>query len=265
MKIVNNIWSTEEIRGQIVSDSDPKKVSENNTWHKLFESPAWVLMNPAEEVVKFYDRFISNPSRQFRARNNHKMLKIHDLGCGGGGHVTYFSELGFDVTGSDLSTNALEFANRELEQRKLKAKLVNCPMTDLPFKDNEFDVTISRATIYHATLQDLKKIIYEVARTTKPGGLFFATFVSERCSEWKVGKEVLKDISYIPETGPEEGLIHTYLNASDVAALLEPFFMIEEIYLHEHPPLITRPEDATEGYFSSEYIVTGVRREKAKV
>lgn len=255
----NSIWSKEEIDGKIKYDTNVKNIGQKNAWHDLFKSRKWILMNPAEEVINFYNRYLENPSRQYKERNPHKMKKIHDLGCGGGRHVYFFTELGFEVTGTDLSTNAIEFTRKELKIREQQAKLVLCPMEKLPFKDKEFDVTITRATIYHATLQNLKKSIHEVARTTKPGGLFFATFVSERSSEWKVGKEISKDMSYVPTTGPEKGLIHTYLSASNVAALIEPFFCIEEIYLHEHPPLIKAP-NAMEQYFSSEYIVIGVRR-----
>lgn len=255
----NNIWTDDEIEGKIKYDNNTKKIEQKNTWHKLLESPKWILMNPAEEVIQFYDKYLGNPTRQYRARNPHTMKKIHDLGCGGGRHVYYFAELGFDVTGSDISTNAIEFTRKELKRREQKANLVLCPMTEFPFKDSAFDVTISRATIFHASLQNLKKSIHEIARTTKPGGLFFATFVSERSSEWKVGKEVVKDMTYIPTKGPEKGLIHTYLSVANLAALIEPFFCIEEIYLNEHPPLIKAP-NAMEEYFSSEYVVIGVRR-----
>lgn len=256
----NSIWTTEEMNGEINYHKDITNIVEKNAWHKLFESPKWILMNPADEIVQFYFKYIDSPSRQLKARDSLRIKKIHDLGCGGGRHIFYFAELGFNVTGSDLSTNAIEFARKELEARQLEAELVVCPMTDLPFKDNEFDVTISRATIFHATLQDLKKTVYEMARTTKQGGLFLATFVSERSSEWKKGKEVLKDISYIPTEGPEKGLIHTYLTTANVAALIEPFFTIEEIYLNEHPPLLKNAPGAMDQYFSSEYVVIGRRR-----
>lgn len=257
----NSIWTTEEINGEINYDKEIKDVIEKNTWHKLFESPKWILLNPADEVVMFYMKYIDNPSRQFKKRSKNEGRKMHDLGVGGGRHLYYFAELGFDVTGSDLSTNAIEYVKKEMLRRQISARLILCPMTELPFEDNEFDVTISRAVINHSNIQGMKKVIHEVARTTKPGGLFFVTFSSERASDWKKGKEVLKDITYIPEDGPEKGLIHSFFSASNAAALLEPFFCIEELYISEHPPLITAPNSTDPNqYFGSEYVVIGVRR-----
>jgi ubiquinone/menaquinone biosynthesis C-methylase UbiE len=135
-------------------------------------------------------------------------------------------------------------------------------MTELPFADETFDVTVSRAVINHATVQGVKKAIYEVARTTKRGGLFFVTFSSERASDWRKGHEVVTGVTYVPTEGPEAGLVHTFVSATNAAALLEPFFRIEELYLSEHAPLMPNAPGATcrTEYFGSEYVVIGVRR-----
>ncbi|WP_028590461.1 class I SAM-dependent methyltransferase [Paenibacillus massiliensis] len=262
MLVPNHIWTEEELQGNIHYNEDVTSMIEKNTWHHLFESPQWILLNPAEEIINFYYKYVDSPSKQFRERATLRGNKLHDLGCGGGRHLYYFAELGFDVTGSDLSTNAIDFTRSELQRRNVEARLNLCPMTELPYDDNEFDITISRAVINHGTLQDIKKVIYEVARTTKPGGLFFVTFSSERASDWKKGIEVVKDITYIPVDGPEKGLTHTFLSATNAAALLEPFFIIEELYISEHPPLMPKAPGATDEneYFGSEYVVIGIRR-----
>ena len=258
----NHIWTESELQGNIEYNKNKTEIIEKNAWHGLLANPKWILLAPANEVVDFYFKYLENPSEQLRKRFSLNGKKMHDLGVGGGRHLFYFAEKGFDVTGSDLSTNAIDATKKELDRREMQARLVTCPMTELPFEDNEFDITISRATINHSTLQDLKKIIYEVARTTKPGGLFFVTFSSERASDWRKGEEIVKDLTYIPTEGPEKGLVHTFLSAGNTAALLEPFFRIEELYLSEQPPLISAP-DATDHneYFGSEYIAIGYRRE----
>ncbi|WP_168386394.1 class I SAM-dependent methyltransferase [Erwinia amylovora] len=262
MPITNPVWEENELLGEIEYNRDLQSIIEKNTWHDLFGSPKWILMNPADEVVDFYQKYIVNPSNALRNRFTLTGKKLHDLGCGGGRHVYYFTERGFDVTGSDLSENAINHTRNELKKREQHADLHLCPMTELPFENNTFDVTISRAVINHSTLQDVKKVIFEVARTTKSGGLFFVTFSSERASDWKKGKEADPDVSYIPESGPEKGLVHTFLNAGSTAALLEPFFRIEEIYLYEHPSWVTSAPGASDPneYFGSEYVAICVRR-----
>jgi len=262
MKSTSHIWTNKELNGDINYNQNIDEISRANKWDSLLTSPQWILFNPAEEVVQFYNNYLDSPSRQVRNRINLTGKKVHDIGFGGGRHIYFFSEMGFDVTGSDLSETAITITQAELAKRSLTARLELCAMTRLPFKDGEFDITISRSTINHATLQDIKKTIFEIARTTKLGGLFFVTFISERSSEWKKGKEVVEDLSYIPNSGPEEGLIHTFLSATDVVALLEPFFRIEEMYLSEHPPLILNLSDANskDTYFGSQHVVIGVRK-----
>jgi ubiquinone/menaquinone biosynthesis C-methylase UbiE len=216
---------------------------------------------PAEEVIEFYNKYLENPSKQYRSRDQIKGKKIHDFGVGGGRHLFFFTELGYDVTGTDISENAIEITQKELDRRGLKATLKLCPMTNLPFTEGEFDITISRATINHGTLQDMKRAVYEVARTTKKGGLFFLTVSSVRASDFNNGTEIVKDLTYAPNKGPENGLAHTFFKASTLAALLEPFFRIEEIYLSEHDPLLKNAPGATskDEYFGSEYVIIGVR------
>jgi SAM-dependent methyltransferase len=233
-----------------------------NSWQTLFTSPKWILSSPAEEVVAFYLKYLENPGRQLQKRTLPFSRSIHDLGCGGGRHVTYFAELGFSVTGSDISSNAVAHTKEELARRGLTANVVESSMTELPFPDKLFDVTLTRAAINHATMAGLKKTVYEMARTTKPGGLLFVTLSSERSSEWRKGEEVERDVTYIPSDGPEAGLVHTFFSATNAAALLEPFFRIEELYLSEHTPLITDAPDLQDSdqYFGSEYVIVGVRR-----
>ena len=261
MDTVNMIWGKDEIQGNIPYEMDEAEISEKNAWHHLFKFPQWMISSPDREVMAFGEKYLFNPTRDIAARVVLPGKKMHDLGCGGGRHVTYFAEKGWDVTGSDLSCNALDFVEQELKRRELKARLVQCYMTLLPFADGEFDVTLARAVINHANLTGLKKSVFEVARTLKNGGLFFVTFSSKRASDWKKGIEVEKNLSYIPENGPEKGLIHTYLNAAGVACLLSPFFRIEEMYLCEHDSLILSAPGQTDTaeYFGSEYVVVCVR------
>lgn len=260
--VPNPIWKESELDGNIEFNKDVETISKLNTWDDLFKDKNWILLEPAEEVVQFYEKYIAKPSKQLEGRLTPPYEKVHDLGCGGGRHVYYFAEKGHKVVGTDLSSNGLDFTRQELEKRNLNAILKICPMTKLPFENSEFDVTISRATINHATLQDMKKSVYEIARTTRKGGLLFLTLISDRSSEWKKGDTVVENLSYVPTEGPEKGLIHTFLDAANSVALVEPFFRIEELYLSEHPPMIKQGINIKQdnSYFGSEYVLIGIRK-----
>lgn len=258
----NHIWTQAEIDGDILYNSDNETIKEQNAWHGLMADPKWQLVAPAEEFLDFHDRYLENPSKQTRLRAPIIGNKIHDLGVGGGVHLLHLAAKGYEVTGSDLSSNAIQATQSKLERFQKSAKLIEAPMTSLPFNDEEFDMTISRATINHGTIQDMKKALYEVARTTKPGGLFWVTVSSQRASDFNNGTEIVPGQSYAPLKGPEKGLTHTFMTAADTAAWLEPFFRVEEVRLSEQPPLVTADNATDHGeYFGSEYIAVGVRRE----
>ncbi len=261
--MANHIWTDAEIAGDIKYNDDAESIKEANAWHGLLTDTKWRLIAPANEFLSFYDRYIENPSRQIRSRRPFSIgNKVHDLGVGGGVHLFYLVAKGYDVTGSDLSGNAITATKTELERREREARLVECPMTALPFENDEFDVTISRATINHGTIQEMKKAVYEVARTTKPGGLFWVTVSSKRASDFNNGTEVVPGQSYAPQKGPEGGLTHTFMEAADVAAWLEPYFRVEEVTLSEQPPLVSAPNATDQNeYFGSEYVAVGVRRD----
>ena len=79
---------------------------------------------------------------------------------------------------------------------------------ELPFQDNEFDAVICTASIEYLT-QPIQ-IITEVARVTKPGGLFINTF-SDR---WFPGKEILPWSDMHPFE--RLGLVLDYYRQTDV-------------------------------------------------
>ncbi len=260
--MANHIWTDAEIAGDIKYNNDTESIKDANAWHGLMADTKWQLIAPANEFLDFYNKYLENPNLQHRKRIAVEGHKVHDLGVGGGVHLFYLAAKGYDVTGSDLSSNAITGTRAELERRQREARLVECPMTALPFANEEFDITISRATINHGTIQEMKKAVYEVARTTKPGGLFWVTVSSKRASDFNKGTEIVPGHSYAPVKGPEAGLTHTFMDASDVGAWLEPFFRVEEVILSEQPPLVSAKNATAHGeYYGSEYVAVGVRRD----
>jgi SAM-dependent methyltransferase len=260
----NSIWSEDEIRHGIDYKPDVAKLKRDNAWDRLLRDSNWRIQEPAEEIVAFNEKYLKNPENQIRQRLSGDYRRLHDLGSGGGRHTVYFAQQGYEVLATDLSESAIKFTRKALMDLGLDARVYFAPMTRLPFEDDFFDVTISRATVNHADLQGMKKSIFEVARTTRENGLFFLTTVSDRSSEWGKGRVIVPGRTFVPTEGPEKGLIHTYLTASESVALVEPFFRIEEIYLAEHPPLITKGTNlnskSKNTYFGSEYVIIGVRR-----
>lgn len=99
------------------------------TWDDLFTWPEFIQIEsrPDPRVVTLVDIF--------RARN---YKRVYDLGCGIGRHVILFASYGFDVFGSDISQNGLEYAKRWLQQEGLTASLFFADMTAIPCPSNYY-------------------------------------------------------------------------------------------------------------------------------
>jgi SAM-dependent methyltransferase len=87
-----------------------------------------------------------------------------DIGCGGGSHAAALAELGWTVTGVDVSEDQLRLArDRGIEVRLGRAEA-------LPFADASFDAAVSMWT--HTDVDDFARAVGEIARVLRPGSPF---------------------------------------------------------------------------------------------
>ena len=90
--------------------------------------------------------------------------QLLDLGCGTGAYSVGLAELGWDVTGVDLSEDMLRRA------RERGATVVRADATDLPFDDGSFDAAVSIFT--HSDFDDFPAALREVARVLREDAPF---------------------------------------------------------------------------------------------
>ena len=87
-----------------------------------------------------------------------------DVGCGGGSHAVAFAELGWTVTGVDVSEDQLRLArSRGIDARLGRAE-------ELPFGAASFDAAVSMWT--HTDVDDFASEARELARVLRPGAPF---------------------------------------------------------------------------------------------
>ena len=97
--------------------------------------------------------------------------KILDLACGQGRHAIRLAQLGYDVTGLDLSEVLLERAKVDAETAEVNVRWVRADMREIPF-GAEFDAVINIFTAFgylEDDAQDLD-VLRSVARCLVPGG-----------------------------------------------------------------------------------------------
>jgi len=109
-------------------------------------------------------------------------MRLLDAGCGGGRNLNYFLKSGFDVCGIDQSTEAIAQVQAlvaslapKLSPDAFRVELVE----SMSFADADFDVVISSAVLHFALDEEhWHRMVREMWRVLKPGGIFFARLAS---------------------------------------------------------------------------------------
>ena len=140
-------------------------------WDQIFKNNEWSKY-PSEELIRFI-------ARNYYHLQNRQEINILEIGCGTGANIWYLASEGFTVSGIDGSSIALERAKKRLLMENLEAELVIGDVIDLPFEKNTFDCVIDNECLYANSYEDSIRIIAEVKRVIKPGGLFYSkTFMT---------------------------------------------------------------------------------------
>ena len=94
--------------------------------------------------------------------------QILDLCCGSGQTTQFLLKISQNVTGLDASPKSLQRARQNVPL----ASYVEAFAEEMPFADNLFDVVHTSVALHEMQPQQLRKIINEVYRVLKPGGVF---------------------------------------------------------------------------------------------
>jgi len=187
-------------------------------WDKIFKKYGKFFTKPQEDIPKIV--------KLFKERGVKRVL---DLGCGSGRHMVYLAKHDFEVYGIDISPQGIKIAREWLKKEKLKANLkVGDVYKKLPYQNDFFDAIISTQALHHNKIENIRKLIKEIERILKPGGLIFVTVRRAlRVKGWKKNKIVIhrwkwkkKKVKYkviglriyVPVEGGEKGLIHFCFN-----------------------------------------------------
>jgi ubiquinone/menaquinone biosynthesis C-methylase UbiE len=99
----------------------------------------------------------------------YKGKTLLEVGCGVGIDLARFAQAGVVVTGIDLSSTAIGLARQNIQHKRLKADLCVMNGEVLDFAANTFDVVYAHGVLQYTA--DAKKMISEIHRVLKPGGV----------------------------------------------------------------------------------------------
>jgi ubiquinone/menaquinone biosynthesis C-methylase UbiE len=107
--------------------------------------------------------------------------KILDLGCGAGDSALPLAQLGYSISGVDISQTAVEWAKEKFSTNSLPGDFRSADITDeLPWADQSFSAVLDSATLHCILGEDRAQTFAEIKRVLKPCGvLLLSSMVGE--------------------------------------------------------------------------------------
>lgn len=130
-------------------------------WYKATDDPVALLRHQNDLTTPW----ILAEIRKFIGYH----AEILDLGCGAGFFSNEAAKLGHSVTGVDISIEALKIARAHDTTKSVR--YVPGDAYNLAYPRESFDVVVALDLLEHVS--DPEKIIFEISRVLRPGGLFF--------------------------------------------------------------------------------------------
>jgi SAM-dependent methyltransferase len=100
-----------------------------------------------------------------------KSMAILDLACGHGRHANRLAEIGYNITGVDITKGFLDIARKEARRKKLNIKYLHQDMRYIKFKE-KFDRVLLLFTAFgYFDDKTNIKVLQNIAHALKPKGL----------------------------------------------------------------------------------------------
>ncbi len=151
---------------------------ENN---KIYWSQGYPAPSVDHPIFRFYGRILKP---EFNMGGNFE--KLVDFGCGQGAAVEYFSKMGFNARGVDISETDIDTAKKRYPH--LSNNFLIC---DPNPRNNEFygfengiAVVTAIQALYFLSDEDFKICMQKIYDSMKKGGIFFATMMGEQSREY---------------------------------------------------------------------------------
>ncbi|WP_408006858.1 class I SAM-dependent DNA methyltransferase [Pseudalkalibacillus sp. A8] len=162
-----------------------------------------------------YDMWVSFVNNAIESYSNGPASSLLDIGCGTGEISTRLAQIGYHVTGIDLSEEMLAVARGKAEQNGLEIPFYQQDMRDLNgFTDQDIAVIFCDSLNYLRTTEDVKTTFQAVFKSMRNDGLL----LFDVHTLYKIGEVFSEhtfalndeEISYIWECHPgeEEGSVY---------------------------------------------------------
>ncbi len=120
-----------------------------------------------------------------------------DIGCGSGKSTSTLIDMGYEVSGTDISREAVSSCT----DRVGSGMFLEGSVLSLPYPDSSFDYAVAVHVLEHITDVDMHRAVSEIRRILKPGGYLFTRDFAP--GDMREGSRADSDIVYIHRS-PED-------------------------------------------------------------
>ncbi|MEW6442214.1 MAG: bifunctional 2-polyprenyl-6-hydroxyphenol methylase/3-demethylubiquinol 3-O-methyltransferase UbiG [bacterium] len=145
-------------------------------------------------------------------------LTLLDVGCGGGILAEDFARAGARVTGIDPAPESIEAARAHAAESGLKIEYRVGSGEHLPFADTSFDVAACCDVLEH--VDDLARVVGEIARVLKPGGLFLYDTINRTLMSKVAVIKVMQEWRSTAFAPPNSHVWEKFIKPAEFCALL---------------------------------------------
>jgi SAM-dependent methyltransferase len=159
------------------------------------------------------------------------IYKIHDVlvpGSGYGRHTEFFAKFGFNVFGIDSSEVAYQMAEHHNREKGFAIKYKLGDVLEMPYKNESFEGVYCFNTLHFFMDKERKKIIDNVHRVLKKGGIAIFTVFSDKDLSFGRGQEVEPNTFESKKGRPAH-----YFTAEDLNNHFSNFLILENNVVEE--------------------------------
>ncbi len=177
-----------------------------NKTYEHAESVPWDAVEPPQELVQLIEDGVIKP------------CKTLDVGCGNGHYSIYLSKKGFDVTGIDISGNAIAQAKKNAEAEGVRVNFLELDARDIKSLNQQYDFVFEWGLLHFILPEFREKYVKDIANSINKGGIYAVLTFNDQSPEWGGGK-IRTGISGAPLY---------YSSMDELIKLYEPYFEILE-------------------------------------
>jgi len=155
---------------------------------------------------------------------------VLDAGCGGGRNTVAMAQLGAaEAHGIDISATGIEDATRRARNYP-QARFLQASVENIPYPDQTFDVVWCAGVLMHTGHDD--KVLEELARVIKPGGLLYMLVYATGGLRWPLIKLVRPVAAQIGQDLMEQAIERSGIPANKRRTFLDDLFVPKLDFFH---------------------------------